>query len=89
MKKETAVEWLHKESAGLINKYLNKEISERDFLTTHHNMYYQAIRMERDQIYAARQDGHDDTYNTCDSGCSGREELESTHEKYYNQTYNL
>lgn len=51
--KQTAVEWYEKEINSLIEKYLSKEISERDFIIMKHNAFYPAKEMEKQQIQDA------------------------------------
>ena len=48
--KQTAVEWYEKEINSLFEKYQAKEISERDFITMKHNLFYPAKEMEKEQI---------------------------------------
>jgi hypothetical protein len=50
--KQTAVEWYEKEINSLIEKYLSKEISERDFITMKHNAFYPAKKMEKEQKHS-------------------------------------
>jgi hypothetical protein len=52
--KKTAVEWYEIEINSLIEKYEAKEISERDFITMKHNLFYPAKQMEKQQIVEAR-----------------------------------
>ncbi len=52
-KKQTAVEWLINEINSLFEKYQAKEISERDFITMKHNLFYPAKEMEKEQIIDA------------------------------------
>ena len=47
--KQTAVEWYEKEINSLFEKYQAKEISERDFITMKHNLFYPAKEMEKEQ----------------------------------------
>ena len=51
--KETAVEWYEKEINLLIEKYQSNEISEREFITMKHNLFYQAQQIEKKQIINA------------------------------------
>lgn len=48
--KQTAVEWYEKEINSLFEKYQAKEISERDFITMKHNLFYPAKEMEKEQM---------------------------------------
>lgn len=48
--KQTAVEWYEKEINSLFEKYKAKEISERDFITMKHNLFYPSKEMEKEQI---------------------------------------
>jgi len=56
--KQTAVEWYEKEINSLIEKYEAKEISQRDFITMKHNLFYEAKEMEKQQIIDAYDDGN-------------------------------
>lgn len=46
------------------------------------------LEKEKQQIIDARQDGYESTYNSCESGCMGKEILEGSNEKYYSETFN-
>ena len=45
------------------------------------------LQMEREQIEEARQDGYESTYNSCESGCMGKQELDGSNKEYYTQTF--
>jgi hypothetical protein len=76
MKQQTAVEWLVETlEDNSINLDLAFEIIE------------EAKELEKQQIIDAREDGYNSTYNSCESGCGGNLILESTNEKYYEQTF--
>jgi hypothetical protein len=47
--KQIAVEWYEKEINSLFEKYEAKEISQREFITMKHNLFYQAKKMEKKQ----------------------------------------
>jgi hypothetical protein len=49
-KKQTAVEWYANASHELIVKKNNGEITNTDFLIMHHNLFYEAQKMEKEQI---------------------------------------
>jgi hypothetical protein len=49
MEKQTAVEWYEKEINSLIERYEEKEISKREFITIKHNLFYDAKEMEKKQ----------------------------------------
>lgn len=49
MSKQTAVEWYANASHELIVKKNNGEITNTDFLIMHHNLFYEAKKMEKDQ----------------------------------------
>jgi hypothetical protein len=49
-KKQTAVEWYANASHELIVKKNNGEITDTDFLIMHHNLFYDAQKMEKEQI---------------------------------------
>ena len=48
--KQTAVEWYEIEINSLIENYEAKEISEREFITMKHNLFYKAKEMEKQQL---------------------------------------
>jgi hypothetical protein len=52
-KKQTAVEWYANASHELIVKKNNGEITNTDFLILHHNLFYEAQKMEKEQIVNA------------------------------------
>ena len=55
--KQTAVEWYEQEINLLIEKYQSNEISQREFITMKHNLFYQAKEMEKQQIKDAYEQG--------------------------------
>ena len=76
-KKQTAVEWYANASHELIVKKNNGEITNVDFLIMHHNLFYEAQKMEKEQI--------------ADAWTSAAQVIMSIaleeKEYYYNQTY--
>lgn len=52
-KKQTAVEWYANASHELIVKKNNGEITNTDFLIMHHNLFYEAQKMEKEQMKEA------------------------------------
>ena len=54
MKQQTAVEKLHEESSELVHQYIKGEISARDFIVLHHNLIYDSLKVEKQQIIKAR-----------------------------------
>ena len=60
--KQTAVEWYEKEINSLFEKYQAKEISERDFITMKHNLFYPAKEMEKEQIKNEREEAYFNGY---------------------------
>jgi hypothetical protein len=70
--KQTAVEWYEQEINLLIEKYQSNEISQREFITMKHNLFYQAKEMEKQQIKDAYDQGDIQLVNG---------------EQYYEQTY--
>jgi hypothetical protein len=52
-KKQTAVEWYANASHELIVKKNNGEITNVDFLILHHNLFYEAQKIEKEQIEEA------------------------------------
>jgi predicted transcriptional regulator len=80
MSKQTAVEWYEKEINFLIERYEEKEISKREFITMKHNLFYDAKEMEKEQMW----DYIKKIY------CIGHKSLEFHRlefEQYYNETY--
>lgn len=73
-KKQTAVEWYANASHELIVKKNNGEITNTDFLIMHHNLFYEAQKMEKEQIVNAYEQG--DKYKLNFSG-----------EQYFNELY--
>ena len=80
-KKQTAVEWYANASHELIVKKNNGEITNTDFLIMHHNLFYEAQKMEMEQIKNSYLDGDS---NGC--GCYDWSTEEQA-EDYYNETY--
>jgi hypothetical protein len=72
--KQTAVEWYANASHELIVKKNNGEITNTDFLIMHHNLFYEAQKMEKEQIETAWHDGI--MGGQCEDS-----------EQYYNETY--
>ena len=76
-KKQSSVEWYASASHELIVKKNNGEITECEFLTMHHNLFYDAEAMHKQEIIDAYWFGGQDVpmhINTC--------------KRYYNETYN-
>jgi hypothetical protein len=64
-KKQTAVEWYANASHELIVKKNNGEITNTDFLIMHHNLFYEAQKMEKEQMkemYVKGIKNYDPTY---------------------------
>ena len=78
--KQTAVEWYENEINALLDKYENKEISEREFLTMKHNLFYPAKEMEKEQTI--------DFAKTCLNKAKDLDVLTAflNVDKYYNET---
>ena len=70
------LEWLEN-SSDVQNDILNWELVKEN-----------ALEKEKEQLMKMYEDGHDMTYNSCQSGCMGQMILEVSKEQYYNQTYN-
>ena len=49
----TSIELYAEKSHALIVKYLDSEISERDFLIMHHNLYYEISPIHKQEIINA------------------------------------
>ena len=56
-KKQSSIEWYANASHELIVKKSNGEITEREFLTMHHNLFYDAEAMHKEEIIKANQNG--------------------------------
>jgi hypothetical protein len=79
-KKQTAVEWYANASHELIVKKNNGEITNTDFLIMHHNLFYEAQKMEKEQMI--------DVYLThCVKAERLRKIFEQQFDDYYNETY--
>ena len=52
-KKQSSIEWYANASHELIVKKSNGEITEREFLTMHHNLFYDAEAMHKEEIQDA------------------------------------
>jgi hypothetical protein len=74
--KQTAVEWYEIEINLLIEKYEAKEISQRDFITMKHNLFYKAKEIEKKQLIDAYYFGSQDLPY----------EVKDKSEQYYNET---
>ena len=76
-KKQTAVEWYANASHELIVKKTKGEITNTDFLIMHHNLFYDAQKMEKEQMIDAILDNRNIT-----SQVTLRDA-----EQYYNEIY--
>jgi hypothetical protein len=79
-KKQTAVEWYANASHELIVKKNNGEITNTDFLITHHNLFYEAQKMEKEQMKEAALDNVTTNEKL-------RKIFEIQFEDFYNETY--
>lgn len=61
--KQTAVEWYEKEINFLFKKYEAKEISQREFITMKHNLFYPAKKIEKEQLEKAFKKGEENIIN--------------------------
>ena len=52
-KKQSSIEWYANASHELIVKKSNGEITEREFLTMHHNLFYDAEAMHKEEVQDA------------------------------------
>ena len=50
MGKQSSIEWYASSSHELIVKKNNGEITEREFLTMHHNLFYDAEAMHKEEV---------------------------------------
>lgn len=79
-KKQSSVEWYANASHELIVKKSNGEITEREFLTMHHNLFYDAEAMHKEEMFEYIKQKY----------CIGRMSLEFhtlEFEQYYNETF--
>lgn len=98
----TSIEKYAEKSHDLIVKYLNDEISERDFLIMHHNLYYEIKPLHRQEVidainsvelvnryYYRNGKGYADDIAGKEIALTGREYigLSITGEKYYHQKF--
>jgi hypothetical protein len=81
-KKQTAVEWYANASHELIVKKNNGEITNTDFLIMHHNLFYEAQKMEKEQIEEAWDDGQECEYQYHINAAP-----KYNSNTYYNETY--
>lgn len=49
----TSIQTYEEKSINLINRYINDEISERELITMHHNLYYEIEEMHKKEIMDA------------------------------------
>ena len=87
-KKQTAVEWYANASHELIVKKTKGEITNTDFLIMHHNLFYEAQKMEKGQIEKSYTLGREQwqKYEWDNSNYENDIEI-PTPRKYYNETY--
>ena len=81
-KKQTAVEWYANASHELIVKKNNGEITNTDFLIMHHNLFYEAQKMEKEQIEEAWDEGQECEYQYHINAAP-----KYNSNTYYNETY--
>ena len=62
-KKQSSIEWYANASHELIVKKDNGEITNREFLTMHHNLFYDAEAMHKEEVEASYADGYSEGYN--------------------------
>jgi hypothetical protein len=79
--KQTAVEWYEIEINLLIEKYEAKEISQRDFITMKHNLFYKAKEIEKKQLIDFACKVYNENYTNDKS-------FKNVAEQYYNETFN-
>ena len=61
-KKQSSVEWYASASHELIVKKDNGEITNREFLTMHHNLFYDAEAMHKEEVVKAFDEGQECEY---------------------------
>lgn len=54
---KSSIEKLHEESSELVSKHLKGELSARDLIVMHHNLYYEAKEKHKQEIIDAHKDG--------------------------------
>lgn len=82
MKKQTAVEWYANGSHQLIVKKNNGEITNTDFLIMHHNLFYEAQKMEKEQMENVFKEAQE-----CAVKADGVYFKHESFDKLYNETY--
>ena len=81
-KKLSSIEWYANASHELIVKKSNGEITEREFLTMHHNLFYDAEAMHKEEVVKAFDEGQECEYQV---HINSAPKYDS--ETYYNETY--
>ena len=77
-------------AVDILYKFLYKMESFEGFdpyVFNQEEVFAKAKAIEKEQIIDARQDGYESTYNSCESGCMGRQTLDGSNEQYYNETF--
>ena len=80
-KKQSSIEWYANASHELIVKKSNGEITEREFLTMHHNLFYDAEAMHKEEVKESYREGRTDQQSASDSFYNRNAE------QYYNETF--
>lgn len=81
-KKLSSIEWYANASHELIVKKSNGEITEREFLTMHHNLFYDAEAMHKEEVVKAFDEGQEYEYQV---HINSAPKFDS--ETYYNETF--
>ena len=76
--KKSSIEKLHEESSELMHKHLKGELSARDLIVMHHNLYYEAKEKHKQEILDAHKDG---------GFLLVLQSKQERAEKYYNKTF--
>ena len=81
-KKQSSIEWYANASHELIVKKDNGEITNREFLTMHHNLFYDAEAMHKEEVVKAFDEGQECEYQV---HINSAPKYDS--ETYYNETF--
>ena len=81
-KKQSSIEWYANASHELIVKKDNGEITNREFLTMHHNLFYDAEAMHKEEVVKAFDEGQECEYQV---HINSAPKYDS--ETYYKETY--
>ncbi len=78
----TSIQTYEEKSINLISRYINDDISERELLTMHHNLYYEIEEMHKQEIENAFQYGKWDWSEHINNGTESKDLAQ-----YYQETF--